>query len=142
MKSNGMRKVLWGIVIVVVIACGVSFYASREEAREAKISQEQSASVTLSVDGLYQQKKVAIVSDETVLGVLSVLNTSDPALALSTKEYPGMGVLVDGMNGKKNGTEKKYWQYKVNGVMPQVGADSYKLHDGDSIEWFFAGSQE
>ena len=30
------------------------------------------------------------------------------------------------------------WVYKVNGVSPPVGADQYRLNDGDSVLWYWA----
>ena len=30
------------------------------------------------------------------------------------------------------------WVYKVNGVSPPVGADQYRLRDGDSVLWYWA----
>jgi hypothetical protein len=85
---------------------------------------------------------VPITEQETMLEVLKALDKQDAALKLSTKDYPDMGTLILAMNNQTNGTEKKYWQYKVNGVMPQIGAGSYKLHNGDSVEWFFTTSQQ
>lgn len=29
------------------------------------------------------------------------------------------------------------WMYRVNGVFPEVGCQSYRLSDGDSIEWLY-----
>ena len=44
------------------------------------------------------------------------------------------------MYGAANGTDEKYWQYLVDGIMPQIGADQYILKDGESIEWNFEKS--
>jgi len=32
------------------------------------------------------------------------------------------------------------WKYAVNGFVPPVPADSYELHDGDEVVWFYASS--
>jgi hypothetical protein len=97
--------------------------------------------VTLSIEGVSTDTPRAITSGETALQLLEALNATDPNLKLTTKAYSGMGVLVEGIGGKTNGTDQKYWQYKVNGTMPMVGADQYQLASGDSIEWYFTGSQ-
>lgn len=96
--------------------------------------------ISLTIMGLYAQKQVAITAGDTALSVLKTLTMSDTALQLNTKEYAGLGTLVVSMHGLKNGVEHKYWQYKVNGVIPQVGAASYTLQPSDTVEWIFAPS--
>ncbi len=142
------EKRIWQIIgagVVVVAAIAILWtYTNKAEApvQNAREEASQAGTVSFTIDGLYTAKPVPISQNETVLAVLQTLNSEDPAVQLSTKEYSGLGVLVDGIHGQKNGTDKKYWQYKVNGIMPQIGADQYKLKSGDSVEWFFALSQE
>jgi Domain of unknown function (DUF4430) len=40
--------------------------------------------------------------------------------------------------GRHAGTETTGWVYKVNGVSPPVGADAYRLEEGDRVLWYFA----
>jgi hypothetical protein len=40
--------------------------------------------------------------------------------------------------GRNSGTGSSGWVYKVNGVSPPVGADSYVLKDGDTVLWYYA----
>jgi hypothetical protein len=40
-----------------------------------------------------------------------------------------------------NGTDRKYWQYFVNGILAPVGADSYVPKEDDVIEWRFEEPQ-
>lgn len=129
--------------VALVLALGLTIYTNQTLLPEKPLEQEtpQTETISLTISGLYEGKQIKITSEETVLQVLQALNTEDPQLQLSTKKYSGLGVLVDGMHGERNGDDKKYWQYKVNGVMPQVGADAYKLKNGESVEWFFRESQ-
>jgi hypothetical protein len=99
-------------------------------------------SITLAIQDLYADKSIELASGETVLAMLQKLNAHDPAVALDTKTYAGMGTLVTQLGIHKNGDEGKYWQYKVNGVMPQIGADAYALKGGERVEWLFTTSQE
>ncbi len=98
---------------------------------------EISATITIQDDS----KTVSIPEGATVLAALEYLNERDKTLALEIKEYPGLGTLVQGMKGAANGTGGKYWQYFVNNEMPQIGADSYIIKDGDTIEWRFEISE-
>ena len=56
---------------------------------------------------------------------------------LSYKNYPGMGVFVESIQGVKNGTDNKYWQYWVNDKLGEVAADKKEVKAGDKIEWRF-----
>lgn len=142
MKINRAYIAIAG-ALVFALAVIAFVYTSQTPAQQTPTQQTtQSSAVTLTIQGLYANKAIEVTSDETALDVLQGLNNQDPELALTTKEYSGMGTLVTGMHGLANGADQKYWQYKVNGVMPQIGADQYKLKNGDSVEWLFGASQE
>jgi len=141
------KKLIWkigvGVAAVFAIIIGFSFYGdSTSSPRSDSFQYSRVGNITLSIAGFYNDKSVPISADESVLQVLRTLDSQDPELKLSTKEYAGLGTLVDGMRGFKNGDGGKYWQYKVNDVMPQIGADKLTLKDGDAVEWFFDVSRE
>lgn len=48
--------------------------------------------------------------------------------------FSGLGFFVDEINGVKAGNGYS-WIYYVNGVKATVGVSSYKLQEGDLIEW-------
>jgi hypothetical protein len=56
---------------------------------------------------------------------------------IESKDYKEMGVLVESIDGVKNGTDNKYWQYWINGKLPMVAADKQYVKNGDEIEWKF-----
>jgi len=133
-----------GLVLMVFAFVWVIFYISTFQSTPPTQAptQENAGSITLAIEGLYERQSVSVSAGTTVLELLETLDTQDPAIKLSTKDYTGLGVLIDSIGELKNGTGGKYWQYRVNGVMPQVGAGAYVLKNGDSVEWFFAASQE
>lgn len=139
------KKTIWQLLTLAVIAAALIFglptLINRNGGdlpqQESSQNNQQSQTVTLTVEGLYSNKQVTITTDQTVLQVLQSLNT-DPQMRLATKAYSGLGTLVESIAGQTNGTNDEYWQYKVNGVMPQIGADQNKLKAGDAIEWYFA----
>jgi hypothetical protein len=45
--------------------------------------------------------------------------------------------LVNSINNAVGGTNGKYWQYYVNGKLPDVGADKCILINGDVLTWSF-----
>lgn len=145
MKTTNTRRV-WQVVgmgvLMFALVIGSSIYTNKQStSTEPAIQETSSGTVSLTIGGFYENRRVSIASGDTVLNILRTLNTQDPKLQLSIKEYPGLGVLVEDMYEQKNGTGGNYWQYKVNGIMPQIGADSYTLKDSDSVEWFFGPSE-
>lgn len=114
------------------------YYVTHNYVAEETI-EEETAAITLSIDGLYDAVSTPIDENETLLELLTRLSADDSNLALTTQDYGDMGVLVTGMGGLVNGTDDKYWQYLVNGEAPMVGADQYELEDGDVVVWEFKG---
>jgi len=51
--------------------------------------------------------------------------------------YLGMGVFIESIDGVKNGTNGKYWQYWVNDKLGEVAADKKGIKGGDRVEWRF-----
>lgn len=45
--------------------------------------------------------------------------------------------LINSINDAVGGTDGKYWQYYVNGRLPEVGADKYPVTNGDVLTWSF-----
>ncbi len=58
-------------------------------------------------------------------------------LKIKTEKYPLLGAMITSVNGYKNGKDKKYWQYFINGRYAEEGISSYALKPGDKIEWKF-----
>lgn len=136
------KKILVLILAIMVVVAGLLTYTSDPQQNQHK---EQSSTEVhtafITIEGLYEYKKVDFTTNQTVLQLLQVLNQSDSRVALKTKEYSGMGTLVEGMVGKENGDENRYWQYTINGVMPQMGADMLEIKEGDRVEWHFVESE-
>lgn len=99
----------------------------------------EASTITLSIEGVYTTTTIPITDGETVLELLSRLNTTNSELGLATQDYGDMGILVTTLGGLMNGTEGKYWQYQVDGAVPMVGADQYALKSGETVIWEFKG---
>jgi|GEM_PF-1845547 len=103
----------------------------------ASSDSNRAITVTLSIYGLYTNAPITIQEGSTMLDALTVQSARDPHMQLLTKNYQGLGAMVESIGDNKNGVGGKYWQYKINGIMPQIGASSYVLKDGDMVEWIF-----
>lgn len=75
-----------------------------------------------------ESKTQEVIEGDTVLDLL--IKTKNPEI----KEY-SFGKAVESIDGIKNGMDKKYWIYSVNGKEANVGAGDYKLTQGDKIVW-------
>jgi len=136
-------KTIWRAIgvgaIVVALLLGISVFTTRSEMAQAPAqTTRQTQTATITIEGLYADKTVQFSSPKTVLDLLRQLDAEREEVRLVTKEYPGLGVLVESIGGTTNGTNGEYWHYRVNGVLPQVGADKFEINNGDAIEWFFA----
>ena len=146
MKLNHHKQVAIVLLGLVVIFSGIT-YISRENVKlpseqiQSEVVDDKTMQITLSIDGLYDQKEVSIKVGDTILKLLTDLNEADENLKLKTKSYGELGVLVESIGGMTNGTDNKYWQYSVDGVAPMVGADAYTLESGETILWEFKTSE-
>lgn len=138
-----MNNRIVNIALYILIAIGIFglvFYfaspaaltRSAEEIRETP----GTISVSLAIDNGLPKTAGTVANGITALQFLT-----DEArarnIAISKKEYAGMGTLVEKIGEYENGTDGKYWHYYVNGALAPVGADAYTLKDGDMIEWRF-----
>ena len=63
-----------------------------------------------------------------------ITNVNNISLEIKTECY---GSYADSLNGLNGGTDGNYWMYSVNAKTAEVGADQYKLAEGDVVEWRF-----
>ena len=141
-KERSVQIGAAGLLAIAVIFGLSAFIESDRDYQDVQNEENrQTINISLTIENVYTNKQVSAVLGDTALEVLQSLDKEDPKLLLVTKEYPGLGILVESMRGKMNGTNDEYWQYFVNGVMPQIGADKLELNEGDSVAWRFEKSE-
>lgn len=139
MNKNYIYKILFTTLIITGVFIGIQI--SQKPANTQSEQSTRTIDISISISGIYEDKVLEIPENYSILDTLSELDTRDANLKLTTKDYGELGVLVTGMAGKANGEDNKYWQYKVNGVIPQIGADKYMLKNSDFVEWYFDVSE-
>ena len=141
--NKNVLQILGVGTIALALIFGLSVYIDRQSNLQNAPTEDvqETINISLSIEGVYTNKSIPVAVGDTVYEVLQTLNEDDSELLLVAKEYPGLGILIEGMNGKINGEDDKYWQYFVNDTMPQVGADKLELKDGDVVEWRYEVSQ-
>ncbi|MDP3725526.1 MAG: DUF4430 domain-containing protein, partial [Nanoarchaeota archaeon] len=78
--------------------------------------------------------------DASLLKVMEGL-AEEESIEMKTKNFAGLGVMIEELQGRKNGERGNYWQYWINDEYAKVGADAYVPRGGDIIEWKFLGQQ-
>jgi len=77
-----------------------------------------------------------LTANSTVFSILEALGQKE-SFAITYKNYPEMGVLVESIGTTASGTDNKYWQYWVNDILGEVASDKKFLKAGDKVEWKF-----
>jgi len=109
------------------------------EIKIRKIQQEKVLYIIDKGNGNINSYQISLPQNSTVFSLLEELAKREN-FKVESKVYEGMGVFVESIDGVKNGTENKYWQYWVNGELPPVAADKKEVKKGDKVEWKFAPS--
>jgi len=109
------------------------------EIKIRKIQQEKVSYIIDKGNGNINSYQIFPSQNSTVFSLLEELAKREN-FKVESKVYEGMGVFVESIDGVKNGTENKYWQYWVNGELPPVAADKKEVKKGDKVEWKFAPS--
>ena len=93
-------------------------------------------SVTLRIEATgWNTSYAAASSNNTVLTFLLEAAASQ-GFAVQHQHWESLGASkVDAINGIRDGAGGLFWQYWVNGVYGDVGANRYILADGDAVLW-------
>ena len=108
--------------------------------QDASLSKSVTYSLNFTPNEVTEFQEVALAANQTVLDLLKELGAKNN-LEVQTKDYGSLGILVTKIGDKENGQENKYWQYFVNALKPQIGADRYQLVGGEMVEWKFEEDQ-
>lgn len=76
----------------------------------------------------------ATLSENTTALAFLKTMSEEKQFTVQTKEYEGLGELVDGINGK-TGTANEFWLFSINGTAATIGAGAYTVLEGDTIEF-------
>jgi len=139
-----------GIIFVFLIFLSILSFISGEISleKQVKISQERyqatlqelsqkTVEYTINKEkGEVKNYRITPKKSSTVFSLLEELAKREDFEVKSTI-YPGMGVFIESINGVKNGTDGRYWQYWVNDKLGEVAADKKEIKGGDKIEWRF-----
>ncbi|MDP1538886.1 MAG: DUF4430 domain-containing protein, partial [bacterium] len=125
-KVNNLKLV--GIILGI-LAIGAIYsvnvdnrIATEQPGQEKQPEQEEVVYVIDKGDENIKSYQIVLSEDSTVFSLLEELAGKEN-FQVESRIYEGMGVFVESIDGVKNGTENKYWQYWINGELPMVAAD-------------------
>lgn len=95
---------------------------------------------TLAIENVLPATEIAVPSGASALELLAEVSSAMP-FVLETKEYAGLGTLVERIGDHKNDSAR-HWHYYVNGALAPVGAGAYIVEEGDAVEWRFRTPDE
>jgi hypothetical protein len=141
--KNKLGLLLLAILIVFIgttvfyFSC-VSLIATQQKSNLSTQPVGKEVKVKLTInDGKSQKtydKNLPIGS--TVLDLLEQLHqTKKFSLSYQNSQ---MGVFIEEIAGVKNDNKaNKFWLYKVNGKLANVGASGYVIQNNDIVEWYY-----
>lgn len=126
-----MRKIYITSIVALVVAAGIataawSISSTPKPAAPPKTTVAQSSQTQHRDDITYT----------ATAGISSLEQLKHEASNVITKQS-SYGEYVDSIEGYAGGTDGKYWSFYVDGVMSDVGANSYIQKGGEHIEWKF-----
>ncbi len=140
--AAGATALAWSSFASYIPSSAANLHSAAAAPSSSSTPQGNSATLVIS-DGtdVMLHAAVPVSGTSTIFSVLQSA-TESSGMALSYRDYPGMGYLVTKIGDKVNGVGGSYWQYWVNGVYAQEGADHTPARTGDVIDWKFVASQQ
>lgn len=129
----------YGFIVVTILALaltGAGCFTTTVQTDTTENAAVKEIAATLRLDageGSVVSYGATIPENATALVFLKTMS-EEKQFTVQTKEYEGLGELVDGINGK-TGAANEFWLFLINGTAATVGAGSYTVLEGDTIEF-------
>lgn len=130
MFTQSKRTLLISLIAFAVLLGGGAWAYATYQSQQAATEPETVAAVET------QTRTRTEIAYTAKPGITSLEQLQDEAdnVVVKDSEY---GAYVDSIEGHVGGTDGKYWSFYVDGVMSDVGADSYTQQGGEEILWKF-----
>lgn len=121
------------LTLIAVALFGGSFiYVTAPTPQFAETYSEKELVQDAEVTNLYT---IPILSDVTVLEAMNAL-ASNSNFSFSGRDFPGIGLFVEEIGGKKNGGGF-YWTLFINNELSEIGATQAEVSPNDIVEWHY-----
>ena len=139
-KIKNFHKIPVSILVICLIALSFTGTATQiPEKSEIWLEKTDVTSVKIKVvgNGWIFEDNIIAYDEETVFSILEEFSIRNNIAFDYTYYEQFESILIDSIKGDINGADGKYWQYYVNKDIPMIGADKYRISNGDYIEWRF-----
>lgn len=100
-------------------------------------SNQTSVRIEIQADSWAVTDNLVAYEGETAFSLLKRCAEKNSFSIESTYYDEFDSTMINSINNVVSGTEGKYWQYYVNDMLPNVGADKYIVTNGDMVRWSF-----
>lgn len=140
------KKLKVSLIVIAVLALGflsASFFVGTEAPAEFPAVSDVPRAARLAIDfGDGELKSFTLEPHGENLFVLTKNKLFKERIELNYETYAGLGELITQIGDKKGGDGGRYWQYWINGAYANVGASSYVVKLGDTIEWKYTNEKQ
>jgi hypothetical protein len=126
---NVKTKVIAGVFVLVAATTGVLAWVSQPNEQPKVASSQTSVQKPAASSAVVRADYVSYPGQDGK-NALELLKSHTKVQTKSSS----FGDMVVAINGK-DGANKKYWTFYINGEMAQVGAGAYTTKNADKIEW-------
>jgi hypothetical protein len=81
------------------------------------------------------------LEDETLFSLTRRV-AQEEDIPFAYKDYAGLGAFITQIGPMQESANGAFWQFWVNNVYAQVGADAYVVQPGDVVVWKFTASKQ
>jgi len=136
--NKNSKKIIWLSFIILFFVFFIFVLVKNIEENTNSISSPPPAPTQIEKTGqafleIDEKKLETIITKEENIYDFMVKLKKEGKIDFKDKNYYGMGMFIEEINGIKNGD--KNWIYYVNGKKANIGVSNYKINNGDIISW-------
>ena len=127
------------IVLGLIVLCftGTAMKVPQKSELWFEKSDQTSVQIVITGDNWVINDNLVAYKGDTAFSILERCSEKNGFSVDSTYYAQFDSTLINSINNDVGGTTGKYWQYYVNGELPDIGADKYGIINGDSLQWIF-----
>lgn len=130
-RGSNMKKIIYGILLIAVVISGYNVWKIVKSTPQGAVVDRNKITVTQKINIDSSGEFVAYDENAGITALDLLQQTSIVRL-----QGTGVAAFVVGINDRIADSKKKeYWALYVNGIPASVGAGSYRINEGDKIEW-------
>ena len=131
------KKSFYKILLAVLLLLAASWFVFGKSLFDSRNSNQSVQKITVGQSITGKNTEANFISYQVEIGK-TALDLLRENAEVQTK-CEGINAYVTQINGypdlRRMSLLKEFWAFYINGKMSKVGAGSYKLKDGDKIEW-------